>query len=67
MSHTYKNKGNGSFKHHYQAYLSHKAEPIEANLHDGASAEIDAGLLRSSFFEKRRFRRTAERLRRYTA
>ena len=66
MSHTYKkNDYNRSFKYHDQAYLSHKDEPREDNLYSGALAAIDAELLRYNFFEKRRLRRTARRLRRY--
>lgn len=66
MSHPHTNNdGNRSFRHHNQEYLSHKDEPRESGIYDGALAEIDAELLRSSFFERRRFRRTARRLRRY--
>jgi hypothetical protein len=64
MSHII-NTGSRGFTHDYREYLSHKDEPRETGLYEGALAEIDAELLRSSFFEKRKFRRTAKRLRRY--
>lgn len=65
MSHTTKTFGNRSLKHHYREYLSHKDEPRETNLYSGALAELDAEVLKTSIFEKRKFRRTAKRLRRY--
>lgn len=66
MSHTYtKNDYNNRLRNHYQAYLSHKSEPREKDFFNGTLAEIDAELLRTNFFEKRKFRRTARRLRRF--
>jgi hypothetical protein len=65
MSHIIKSFGSRSIKHHYKEYLSHKDEPREESLYGGALAEIDAGVLMTSIFEKRKFRRTAKRLRRY--
>jgi hypothetical protein len=53
-----------SFKVHYQEYLRHQDEP-NRDLYDESSAEIDVGLIKNSYYERRRLRRTAERLRRY--
>ena len=55
------------FRFHYREYLSHKDEPLEVAIYSEESVGADIGLLRSNFFEKRRFRRTAKRLRRYAA
>jgi hypothetical protein len=55
---------NRSFKVHYRAYLKHPDEPME-DLHDEAAVELDIGMIRNSYYEKMRLRRTAERLRRY--
>jgi hypothetical protein len=52
-----------SFRVHYREYLRHKDEPGDENLLDGASKEIAADLIRTSFYQKRRLRRTARRLR----
>jgi hypothetical protein len=66
MSHSHnRNNDNNGFEHHYQSYLSHKNEPGDEGLHSRALAEVDAEPLRARFYEKRRFRRTARRLRRY--
>ena len=65
MSHPFSNTESRSFKVHYRQYLIHKDEPEEINNYDGASAELDASLIKSSFDEKRRLRRAARRLRRY--
>jgi len=67
MSHyknAFTNASNRNFKVHYREYLRHRDEPGDENLYDGASAELDADLLRSNYFQKRRLRRTARRLRR---
>lgn len=66
MSHTnnaFANTSNRSFEVHYREYLKHKDEPKEESHYDGASAELGADLLRVSYFQKRRLRRTARRLR----
>jgi hypothetical protein len=59
-SHIYK-----GFKAPGQDYLSHKNEQGNESHYSGAAAELDADFLGSSIFEKRKFRRTAKRLRRY--
>lgn len=51
-----------SFKVHYREYLKHKDEPRDDSLLDGASKEIAADMIRTSFYQKRRLRRTARRL-----
>ena len=57
------NTSDRGFKVHFKQYLRHKNEPEEGSLYDGASAELDADLLRTSFYQKRKFRRTARSLR----
>lgn len=64
MSHT-TTRLNRNFKVHYRAYLKHPDEPKD-DLYDEAAAELDVGLIRDSYYERRRLRRTAERLRRYS-
>lgn len=54
---------NDKFKDQYQEYLKHKNEPKENILYDEAAAELNAGLIKTSFFQKRKFRREARRLR----
>lgn len=66
MSHTHpRGDDNGIYRYHYKEFLSHKDEPREEGVYNGALAELDAELLRSSYFEKRKFRRMARRLRHY--
>ena len=55
---------NKGFKIHYQEYLRHQDEPSR-DLYNEAAAEIDVGLIINSYYERRRLRRTAQRLRRY--
>jgi len=52
------------FRVHHWDYLTNVNEPQEA-LYDGRSSELDAGLIKSSYFQKRGFRRIAKRLRKY--
>ena len=53
------------FRFHYREYLSHKDEPLDLAAYSEESVDSDIGLLRSNFFEKRKLRRTAKRLRRH--
>jgi hypothetical protein len=55
------------YNFHYRVFLSHKDEPHEAAMYSEDSVGADIGLLRSNFFEKRKLRRTAKRLRRHAA
>lgn len=59
MSHS-NNQSDKSFRVHYQEYLRHINEPEETY---GASTELDANLIRSSYHQKRRLRGAARRLR----
>ncbi len=54
---------NRSFKVHYRQYLKLSDEPKDESLYDQASAELGANLLKDSYYQKRRLRRTARRLR----
>ena len=51
------------FRFHYREYLSHKDEPGDPAMYSEDSVGADIELLRSNFFEKRKLRRTAKRLR----
>ena len=48
---------------HYDEYLTHKDEPKEETLNDRLEGAFGIGLIRSCFYHKLRFRRTARRLR----
>jgi hypothetical protein len=54
------------FKVHYREYLDHQNEPEEGSGIDGAAAELKSDLLRNIFYQKRRMRRVAKRLRQTT-
>jgi hypothetical protein len=65
MSHLYRvltNTKNRSPKIHYQEYLEHGDSPKYENLNDIASVDLDTDLIWSSYYEKRKFRRTARKL-----
>jgi hypothetical protein len=66
MSHTHStftNAENKNSKIHYQEYLKHNEAPIDNSTSDGASIELNADLIRSSYYQKRKLRHTARRLR----
>jgi hypothetical protein len=63
MSHTFNNK---KFKVHYQEYLTNTNEPREALDDIIAQEEISVGLIKNSYYERRKLRRTAEMLRGYS-
>ena len=54
---------NGSTKVNYREYLRLNSEPVDNAMQDGASDEINVGLLKDSFDQKRKLRSTARRLR----
>jgi len=60
MSHTLSNRG-------YREYLANLKEPEDATHdgaeHDGAEAELVAALIENIYYQKRKLRRAAERLR----
>ena len=60
MSHTFSNK---KIKVHYGEYLTNTNEPREALDDIINQEEIDADLIMSSYYERRKLRRTAETLR----
>ena len=62
MSHTFSNR---KFKVHYQEYLTNTNEPRETLTDLIAEEELDVGLIKDSYHERRRLRREAERLRGY--
>jgi hypothetical protein len=66
MSHTYNalaNIKNINSKIHYHEYLGHSDEPKHENLGDGMSRGLDTDLIRNSYYQKLKIRRTARRLR----
>ena len=66
MSHTHTaltNTNSKSLKVHYQEYLEHHDEPKNEWPYEGALAELTADLISNSFYQKRKLRRVAKRLR----
>ena len=61
MSHG--NHRTGRSKVNYHQYLLHEDEPDEKTLFYGALTGPDAGLIKNSYYEKRKFRHTARMLR----
>ena len=61
MSRTFSNRDS---RVHFREYLTNINEP-EQTPYDGAETELDVGLVRSSFYKRRRLNRVAKRLRRY--
>lgn len=62
MSHTFSN----NYKVHYREYLRHKGEPRDNGLYEAEETEDGAELIKSSYHERRRLRRTAKRLKQYS-
>ncbi len=60
MSHTFSNK---KFKVHYREYLANTNEPRETLNDIIADEELDVGLISNAYYERRKLRRVAERLR----
>ena len=66
MSRTYNapaNTKNKNSRTNYLDYLGHNNEPQDENLSDGASTELSADLIWNSYYQKRKLRRAAKRLR----
>jgi hypothetical protein len=54
---------NKDFKIHSREYLQYNDEPRDDSSYDLASSELNAGLIWNSYFQKRKLRRAARRLR----
>jgi hypothetical protein len=60
MSRTFSYK---KFDDEYMEYIKHGDEPEERTHHDPAEVELDVGLIRFRYFQKRKISRTAKALR----
>lgn len=60
MSKTYSNK---NFEDECLEYIKHEDEPEEMNNYYSPNAGLEVGLIRFRYFQKRKIRRTAEKLR----
>lgn len=67
MSHTTNALTNSTLGYRSQKYLNNKAEPRSESIHDGVSPGSDDDIINDRHYEKMRFRRRAERLRRNRA